>query len=808
MIEKIKYIKNLAVFKDFDWDTDVVDANNKVREFSVINVIYGRNYSGKTTLSRIIRAMETGFISDKYENPEFCIKIKDGSDIIQNDLVSHNKTIRVFNEDFIKANLKFINNPDEDIQSFAILGDNVNLEKEIQILKNKLGSQIEDEETKLYKDLKTLADKYQTAKSTHSTTLKNLDEQIKSKAINNPNGIKYKSERFGDQNYTTSKLKNEINIVLANNYKIINEEEKKKAEKVITEKKKASIDALQNIALKFVDFSVKAEELITLKIGRSDKIDELVKDAVLNRWVKEGKILHQQKRTVCAFCNNKISDNRWEELDRHFDEESNKLEKQIINLLSQIDNEKKQINTPTGYKKEQFYSEYHTDLEQLSEEYSKIVLEYIKSLELLEKQLKIRKDDLLNEKKFNKPQDYSDNIISFRTRFDELRENSDNYTKKLSTKQNDAKKSLRLKEIYDFAQDIKYSSQITNIELLKKKEQEAKENKRIKLIEIKDILSQIDAKQKEQKDERKGADKIREYLSDFFGHRFLNLDAIEVEDEQTGNKKYVFEIQRNGEKAYHLSEGEQSLIAFCYFMAKLEDIETKFKKPIIWIDDPISSLDSNHIFFLYSLIKNEILEKNDFEQLFVATHNLDFLKYLKRLNGGFINSNSKFQSYEKNFFIINRVDKYAKFSLMPKYLKEYITEFNYLFHQIYKCTKIEEITDENYTTFYNFGNNARKFLEIYLFYKYPDFSKDIEKYKKFFGKSGIPAILTDRVNNEYSHMAGGMERGASPIEVPEMKKVAELIIAKLKEDNDQYTALLKSIGEYTESETILNPSVQ
>ena len=100
MIEKIKSIKNLAVFNDFDWDTEVIDANNNIKKFSTINVIYGRNYSGKTTLSRIIRAMETGFISGKYENPEFCIEIKDETDITQDELISHNKTLRVFNEDF------------------------------------------------------------------------------------------------------------------------------------------------------------------------------------------------------------------------------------------------------------------------------------------------------------------------------------------------------------------------------------------------------------------------------------------------------------------------------------------------------------------------------------------------------------------------------------------------------------------------------------------------------------------------------------------------------------------------------------
>ncbi len=164
-------------------------------------------------------------------------------------------------------------------------------------------------------------------------------------------------------------------------------------------------------------------------------------------------------------------------------------------------------------------------------------------------------------------------------------------------------------------------------------------------------------------------------------------------------------------------------------MAKLEDIETKGVKPVIWIDDPISSLDGNHIFFVYSLIKIAIVDDEKFEQLFISTHNLDFLKYLKRLTGGFINKNSKFQSYERQFFLVVRQDKVATIQIMPKYLKEYITEFNYLFHQIYKCSEMAVVDDSNYTAFYNFGNNARKFLEIYLYYKYPDNSSDVEKMK-------------------------------------------------------------------------------
>lgn len=77
------------------------------------------------------------------------------------------------------------------------------------------------------------------------------------------------------------------------------------------------------------------------------------------------------------------------------------------------------------------------------------------------------------------------------------------------------------------------------------------------------------------------------------------------------------------------------------------------------------------------------------------------------------------QDYDRKFFIIERCWDRSSIKVMPNYLKEYVTEFNYLFNQIYKCSKIEVASDENYPILYNFPNNARKFLEIYLYYKFP-----------------------------------------------------------------------------------------
>lgn len=69
-------------------------------------------------------------------------------------------------------------------------------------------------------------------------------------------------------------------------------------------------------------------------------------------------------------------------------------------------------------------------------------------------------------------------------------------------------------------------------------------------------------------------------------------------------------------------------------------------------------------------------------------------------------------------------------------------------------------------------------------------------------------MLTDRINNEYSHLCGVFERGSTPVEVPEMKTAAQLIINRLKIDNDQYISLLQSVGVEAECLGVVDASRQ
>ena len=295
-------------------------------------------------------------------------------------------------------------------------------------------------------------------------------------------------------------------------------------------------------------------------------------------------------------------------------------------------------------------------------------------------------------------------------------------------------------------------------------------------------------------DESKGAELVNIYLKAYFGHHALMLDMTKSSD---ADKSTRFRIMRGNEVAYNLSQGECSLIAFCYFVAKLQDIDTFNKELIVWIDDPVSSLDDKHIFFIYSLILEEIVNKDRAKQLFISTHSLELLKYLKRLNSDKLKN--------KSYWLIHRQLDHSTLMRMPKHMKEYVTEFSFLFSQVYKCSLIQSNGQDEYEYLYGLGNNMRKFLEIYVYFRYPHIEERTDHsfenlLKKMMG-GGYRYTLVSRVMNEYSHLLGSPERASRFLDKSEIIKAAQFVVDVVKdEDEDQYNSLLMSIGVTPQSQ--------
>ena len=294
LIKKIDSIRNMAVFQDFRWASSVRDEGNNVAEFKKINIFYGRNYSGKTTLSRIFRAMETGTISEKYVSPEFQLSFESGANVTQSSLISHGQAIRVFNEDFVKENLRFIVDNENTINSFAILGeDNTKLEEEIKQHETELG--VEEDKTGLVGKMLESAKSHSSAKKVHDDKSSSLKDKLKDKANKAGTGIKH-NKAFGDANYNINKIEADIITVATDSYLQISSEQVAKHHELLKEDSKQTIPESTPFSLSYSTFVTKVKDLVEKKIQASDPIQELLNDAVLETWVRNGRDYHKGKK--------------------------------------------------------------------------------------------------------------------------------------------------------------------------------------------------------------------------------------------------------------------------------------------------------------------------------------------------------------------------------------------------------------------------------------------------------------------------------------------------------------------------------
>jgi len=786
-------IESFGSFKDLVWRKSLKDPGNTVQNFKRLNVIYGRNYSGKTTLSRIFRALETGRIPPNYTNPVFTVYGDKGS-VTQANIGSHGYDIRVYNRDFVGDNLSFLaNQANGEIKTFAIVGEkNKEIDDAITAIQAKLGSA--EQKAGLRYDEEVKRKKRDQAKFSHKSASDALEEKLRSHA----NEKIKKNRTYGTAVYNIDSIKKDIHSVQKPDFSSLTTEEQASRVNILKQEALPDIKGTVSISLKIDSIKMAAEELLSRSVKPTQAIQELLSEAALQAWVKQGVTLHKEKRDTCAFCRQDLPHDIWKTLDAHFSKESSDLDLSIGTCLVSIDSEIQAIPDFMTLSGDMFYADERVEFEKRKSELAELLKSYRNDLEALRAALLGRKNSIFNTVPMPALKSDSVSIQHCSDAINSLISRNNGRTSTLEKDKSAARAALRLTDVASFISDIGYSSELTRISDLKQKASDATSEHAVVDEDVRKLEAEIAELQGRQKDERKGAERVNALLTHFFGHGGIKLEAKEAAD-KTAVK---FEITRDGKSAYNLSEGECSLIAFCYFMAKLEEPGSKGKDLIIYIDDPISSLDGNHIFFMFSLIESLIAKpvKNAdgsnsyrYSQLFISTHNLDFLKYLKKIS----------MPNEKNHggnqhFLIERGEANSNIQLMPSYLKDYITEFNYLFHQIYKC-RDAQLAKTSHEPFYSFGNNLRKFLEAFLFYKYPhhdDKNDSLERMKKFFGEDDASVALANRLNNELSHLEAVFDRSMKPIEIPEIPKLANFVLDKIyASDPDQYNSLLRSIGE-------------
>ncbi|EKA7227537.1 AAA family ATPase, partial [Campylobacter jejuni] len=555
---------NFGSYKNFKW-------GNNLEEFKTINIFYGRNYSGKTTLSRIARSFELKKHNEDFLDGNFKIKLEDGNFLTQNDVIKSNLDIRVYNSDFVKENLNYLYDKKGNIKGFKSIGEEQKNIKEIIEKREKILKTRNEKLQKLENDKKEFLNDDRETK---------LEEKFTEKAsliATNPNYLK-------GYRYNKTALKKDLNIIKNNeDAYILNNEEQNQFIKILEDKEKHNTN-FNNTFNKdnFQGILKHSSEILEKEIIIKENLT-----SELRQWLEEGLKFHKEHLSTqqCKFCNNPLTLERIVWIENNIKDDSGekeKIEEELKDLLDNFENYKlelKKILQDIEY--ENFYSNYKDSFIALKEQLGANIANYNKELLKIEEKIKEKQKDVFTPIKLENTNDFSDEIFLILNKIENLCKENDEYTNKLSTNQDEAREKLRLNEVAKFAKDSDCFAIQDEIQNLKQnintlEKSIATQNNKIDLLE-----SRIEKYKEKLSNLETSTSNINKYLKSYFGHNMLEL---KVKKDDKGQLNGEFEILRNGKQAKNLSEGECSLIAFCYFVASLKDANTKDKNPIIWID--------------------------------------------------------------------------------------------------------------------------------------------------------------------------------------------------------------------------------
>ena len=608
MIKSIK-IRNIATFDE---------TGIEIPEFKKVNFFYGANGSGKTTVSNFI------YDPTNERFPDCQIEWQNGIEL---------KSL-VYNKEFRDRNFG-----KGTIAGVFTLGQATKEEAELIEEKRKELKELEQKGIQQKKVLERQIEKRDNLESDFReevwTTIYKKHES-------------YFKEAFKGVMQKKSFLTRLLDEFENNDADLKTIEDLKERAKTILGEQPKSLDTIPTITFSRIDEIEKNEIWSKKIIGKSDvEIAKMIQRLNINDWVNEGKKYLQEDET-CPFCQqDTITEEFRTQLEGYFDEsftnDTNKvkeLNEEYLRSFENLINELQLIETTEKTNKE-----------------SKLEVEKFSSLlKTLSSQFTGNKE-LLNSKL--KEPSRSIELVSTKEQFNEIGELIKTANEAVK-KHNDivdnyaTERQKLVDEIWKFIIEdnrtrieyfIKHKTGLQKgIDNLTQKVKKLREEYSVLKKEIKELTKNVTSIQP-------SVDEINQTLKSF------GFQNFEIVPSKTGVNQY--QIQReNGELAEEtLSEGEITFITFLYFLqlAKGSTTETEITDDrILVIDDPISSLDSNVLFVVSSLLKeiSKSIRNNEgnIKQIILLTHNVYFHKEVS-----FINGRTK-ECSDTNYWILRKID--------------------------------------------------------------------------------------------------------------------------------------------------------
>lgn len=572
------------------FDEDSIDINKKTC------FIFGNNGTGKSTLTNHL----------KNSLLEYDVRIFQGFDSVVNE--------------------------NEELNAVVLGEQNVEIDKEVRNIDNEI-SQIDIEKSKIKRLIdksnhdednfyhKMISDKLQ-----YEKFVKEIDDFYSKEASR----IKNIEPKISKTNYNKNDFK--LEIEQANN---LSDEEIERLNKLLISEEKIA-PTINFPEMNSHEILSEVNDLLFKTVEESVKIFRLDNDVEKREFAKKGLQIHK-KGDKCSFCGNNISDECFEQLNKYFSGEDIKnFEKQLqdeLNLLNYIKTKIENLNLNIN----NFYELFHAEFRELELNFNETKSKNLEFLEFLIKSISDKQKKLfekVNQLNIIPPKNFEDVDSKY------LELSQKNNESDLGNKKSEAKNRLRFDEVKKSILNYNYSEKLNKLKELKEyyensQEQFFRVENEVK--KLKKSIKQLQEKKLELKAKSKNEEKLAAEINKLLDV-YVNFKLIHYKHDQYGYYRIQCKYTDEVRDVKQLSMGEKNIIAFLYFLKKLEEINAQelYTKKIIIFDDPMTSNDNNMQYIMIEeLIKLiNVSNKNDnIEQLIIMTHNhhfyLNLTGYLK-----------------------------------------------------------------------------------------------------------------------------------------------------------------------------------
>ena len=582
MLRRLESVKSCGIFEDFRW-------NASVPNFERINLIYGTNGSGKTSLARALDSLDKesgGFVnvSIRMSNVD---KTNDRASAQAHD--DEFERVFVFSDGYATRNHDF--GGDTEVEAVLTLGERT-LEDEKRI--GELHELIQSAEGDLAKAIKSARDADKAQDDEYTSISRNVVTAL-SRA-----GGDYRSAG----SYSKGTVKSRFSASHAA-WVLLSDKEREAALATVNS------DERQPVATKSYSLTVRdnlpeevAAALTTSPV--SVVLDTLKEHDEASSWVESGRHLHEGLNR-CIFCGGELTEDRKKQIEQHFSDEVEEAQHTMDALIREVKalQSSSQTLLGDGAVSGSLFDDLRDSFNAARTAAKKQVAELDKWLKDLLEALEKKRANVVARVEY----EITDPTSIDGTEIEKaLKDHNDRVSQHASLVQVAAKK-------VEFHLLKEAEARVAALSEAAKKAAKVKADIDEALRKYRE---EVAALENVEGDPLPSAEVLTRELTRILGRSELSFELL------SDGKHY--RVTRHGKPARDLSTGERTAITLIHFLENVKTSAVRSGKAIVVIDDPVSSLDSGAAMGISTYIWSEAVSKDHIEQVFLLTHNFELFR--------------------------------------------------------------------------------------------------------------------------------------------------------------------------------------